>query len=41
MTPKELETLNIPYWPDNDGGFWYWDEEGRTRKVNEDGGEKE
>ena len=31
MTVQELIELRIPYYPDADGGLWYWD--GRTPKA--------
>ena len=33
MTLAELKSRNIPYWPDNDGGLWYWDADGNRQRV--------
>ena len=35
MTLQQLKELNIPCYPDNDGGSWYWGENG-AETVEED-----
>jgi len=35
MTLQELNEMKIECWPDNDGGLWYWDENGNEQKVKE------
>ena len=35
MTIHELMEKGIPFWPDNDGSFWYWDG-GCAKRVKEE-----
>lgn len=35
MTITELNVLGIPCYPDNDGGLWYYDENGKRQTVKE------
>lgn len=35
MTISELNEKGIKYYPDNDGGLWYWDENGEVKTVKE------
>lgn len=35
MTLQELNDLGIECWPDNDGGLWYWGENGTIETVEE------
>lgn len=36
MTFEECREQGIPTYADNDGGLWYWDEDGCTQTVEED-----
>lgn len=38
MTVKELDKRNIPCYPDNDGGLWYWTEQGAETVEENDMG---
>lgn len=35
MTISELNEKGIKYYPDNDGGLWYWDKNGEVKTVKE------
>ena len=35
MTIEELKEMGIECWPNNDGGLWYWDENGEVKTVKE------
>jgi hypothetical protein len=35
MTISELNEKGIKCYPDNDGGLWYWDENGEVKTVKE------
>lgn len=39
MTLSECNALGIETYPDNDGGLWYWTNEGSTETVEEDNDE--